>query len=319
MMQTIRIILVMALSLVMIPSQSQSGADEFSNNISFKVFGECIHCQQRIEAAAKRGGATSANWNMQSKMLKVSYDGSDKTLESIKSNIVSVGHDLEDRKADDKVYASLPECCHYRKESLSNEVEAVSANMLEGSVSGADANGKLIPLPQANITIAGTGNVVQADGTGHFRIDVGSQGAMLIASYAGYNNDTLHVMGGGHANVILEQSFSLEGVVLRARQRSSYISNLGAMRTQIMTDKELIKAACCNLGESFETNASVDVTYNDAVTGSKQIQLLGLSGNYTQLTVENLPGPRGLATPLGLNSIAGPWIESIQLTKGIGS
>src|SRR5690606_33984643 len=162
-------------------------------------------------------------------------------------------------------------------------------------------------------------NVVQADGTGHFRIDVGSQGAMLIASYAGYNNDTLHVMGGGHANVILEQSFSLEGVVVRARQRSSYISNLGAMRTQIMTDKELIKAACCNLGESFETNPSVDVTYNDAVTGSKQIQLLGLSGNYTQLTVENLPGPRGLATPLGLNSIAGPWIESIQLTKGIGS
>ena len=46
---------------------------------------------------------------------------------------------------------------------------------------------------------------------------------------------------------------------------------------------------------------------------------MGLSGNYTQLTVENLPGPRGIATPLGLNSIAGPWIESIQLTKGTGS
>ena len=86
-----------------------------------------------------------------------------------------------------------------------------------------------------------------------------------------------------------------------------------------MTGSELLKAACCNLSESFETNPSVDVSYNDAVTGSKQIQLLGLSGNYTQLTVENLPGPRGIATPLGLNSIAGPWIESIQLTKGVGS
>ncbi|MEY3873607.1 MAG: hypothetical protein RL363_328, partial [Bacteroidota bacterium] len=85
------------------------------------------------------------------------------------------------------------------------------------------------------------------------------------------------------------------------------------------TGGELLKAACCNLSESFETNPSVDVSYNDAVTGSKQIQLLGISGNYTQLTVENLPGPRGLATPLGLNSIAGPWIESIQLTKGVGS
>ena len=68
-----------------------------------------------------------------------------------------------------------------------------------------------------------------------------------------------------------------------------------------MTGTELLKAACCNLSESFETNPSVDVSYNDAVTGSKQIQLLGLSGNYTQLTVENLPGPRGIATPLGLN------------------
>jgi hypothetical protein len=73
------------------------------------------------------------------------------------------------------------------------------------------------------------------------------------------------------------------------------------------------------LSESFETNPSVDVSYSDAVTGSRQIELLGLAGIYTQLTVENLPGPRGIATPLGLNSIAGPWIESIQLSKGTGS
>jgi outer membrane receptor for ferrienterochelin and colicin len=86
-----------------------------------------------------------------------------------------------------------------------------------------------------------------------------------------------------------------------------------------MTEKELFKAACCNLSESFETNPSVDVSFSDAVTGSKQIQLLGLSGNYTQLTVENLPGPRGLATTMGLSYIPGPWVESIQLTKGTGS
>jgi outer membrane receptor for ferrienterochelin and colicin len=84
----------------------------------------------------------------------------------------------------------------------------------------------------------------------------------------------------------------------------------------VITQKELFKAACCNLSESFETNPSVDVSFNDAVTGSKQIQLLGLAGIYTQLTVENLPGPRGLATALGLNSIPGTWVESIQLSKG---
>lgn len=111
----------------------------------------------------------------------------------------------------------------------------------------------------------------------------------------------------------------LKEFVINTRVKTTQLSSLATARTEVMTSKELLKAACCNLSESFETNPSVDVSYNDAVTGSKQIQLLGLSGNYTQLTVENLPGPRGLATPLGLNSIAGPWVESIQLTKGIGS
>ena len=104
-----------------------------------------------------------------------------------------------------------------------------------------------------------------------------------------------------------------------SKQRTTNIATLNPIRTQIIMEKEMFKAACCNLSESFETNPSVDVSYNDAVTGSKQIQLLGLSGNYTQLTVENLPGPRGIATPLGLNAVPGPWVESIQLIKGIGS
>lgn len=121
------------------------------------------------------------------------------------------------------------------------------------------------------------------------------------------------------ADTAAVKTAQLKEVTVGARARSSYISGLHPIRTEVMTDKELLKAACCNLSESFETNPSVDVSYNDAVTGSKQIQLLGLSGNYTQLTVENLPGPRGLATPLGLNSIAGPWVESIQLIKGTGS
>ena len=74
---------------------------------------------------------------------------------------------------------------------------------------------------------------------------------------------------------------------------ATYISSTDPFRTATITQKELFKAACCNLSESFETNPSVDVSYNDAVTGSKQIQLLGLAGVYTQLTVENLPGRAG--------------------------
>lgn len=120
-------------------------------------------------------------------------------------------------------------------------------------------------------------------------------------------------------DTILASNHQLKDVSVSSSKASRYINTIGAVRTETITQKELLKAACCNLSESFETNPSVDVSYNDAVTGSKQIQLLGLAGIYTQLTVENLPGPRGLATPLGLKSIPGTWVESIQLSKGTGS
>ena len=88
------------------------------------------------------------------------------------------------------------------------------------------------------------------------------------------------------------------------------------LATEIMTIKTLGKAACCNLSESFETNASVSVSYADAVTGSKQIQLLGLAGNYVQTNVENIPSIRGLKSTYGLNYLPGTWIKSIDLAKG---
>ena len=88
------------------------------------------------------------------------------------------------------------------------------------------------------------------------------------------------------------------------------------LATEVMTIKTLGKAACCNLSESFETNASVSVSYADAVTGSKQIQLLGLAGNYVQTNVENIPSIRGLKSTFGLNYLPGTWIKSIDLAKG---
>ncbi|MCB0410637.1 MAG: TonB-dependent receptor plug domain-containing protein, partial [Flavobacteriales bacterium] len=88
---------------------------------------------------------------------------------------------------------------------------------------------------------------------------------------------------------------------------------------ETMNEKSLMKAACCNLSESFETNPSVDVSFSDAVSGAKQIQLLGLAGKYAQITKENMPYMRGLSNAFGLSFIPGTWIESIQLGKGAGS
>ena len=88
---------------------------------------------------------------------------------------------------------------------------------------------------------------------------------------------------------------------------------------ELITRDELFRAACCNLGESFVTNPSVDVSYNDATTGAKQIRLLGLSGTYVQMLTENMPDFRGAATPFALGYAPGPWIKSIQVSKGTAS
>ena len=90
----------------------------------------------------------------------------------------------------------------------------------------------------------------------------------------------------------------------------------GAVNGVTIGRQELFKAACCNLGESFTTNPSVDVSYSDAATGAKQIKLLGLSGTYVQMLTEQLPALRGAALPYSLDYVPGPWMQSIQVSKG---
>ena len=331
----------MILVFTSITSYSQSkNTLSTDTSISFKVYGACIQCKNRIETAVKRKGVKNAGWNIESKMLTITYDPLQSSLEKIQNRIVAAGHDLENKKSKDNVYTELPACCHYREmETMMTEIAAGTTKMeitdttvivgiseptmlshnVKGVVLESDKKGVFIPLTGASVVWSGTNNGTFTDSTGVFNIKHDGTSSRLIVSYTGFKSDTLTVTDINELKIILGTNKQLGEVIVTAKQRSTYLSATNPIRTQIMTDKELFKAACCNLSESFETNPSVDVSYNDAVTGSKQIQLLGLSGNYTQLTVENLPGPRGIATPLGLNSIAGPWVESIQLTKGIGS
>jgi outer membrane receptor for ferrienterochelin and colicins len=328
-----------------ITSYTQNTKPETVNTIThFKVFGACEQCKDRIEKAAKIKGVKSVEWDVDTKQLSLVYNASVVTLEKIQNRIVAVGHDLENKKARDLVYTQLPACCHYREmETMMTDIKADSlqpdkttvinnlsvtstataivgaTHMIKGLVVEADNKGKFNPLSNASVAWLGTHTGVLTDSTGIFQIKHNGNNSRLVISYTGYLNDTITVTDMNELKVVLASNRQLKEVTVTNRQRASYISTISPIRLEIMTGKELLKAACCNLSESFETNPSVDVSYNDAVTGSKQIQLLGLSGNYTQLTVENLPGPRGIATPLGLNSVSGPWIESIQLTKGVGS
>ena len=97
------------------------------------------------------------------------------------------------------------------------------------------------------------------------------------------------------------------------------VKAVGIANTEIISSRELLRAACCNLGESFTTNPSVDVNYSDAATGAQQIKLLGLSGTYVQMLTENIPNYRGVAAPYALGFIPGPWMQSIQVSKGASS
>lgn len=111
---------------------------------------------------------------------------------------------------------------------------------------------------------------------------------------------------------------TLDEVVVRsdagARKLRRYATN-----SELISSAELARAACCNLGESFTTNPSVDVSYSDAATGARQIRLLGLSGTYVQMLTENIPNFRGAAGAYGLGYVAGPWMQSIQVSKGTSS
>ncbi|HYJ37470.1 MAG TPA: TonB-dependent receptor, partial [Chitinophagaceae bacterium] len=278
-------------------------------------------------------------WDVDTKMLTVTYEPSLIWIDRIHNRIASVGHDTELKKANNAVYNKLPDCCLYRDagrmEKIHQEVVtqafdtmAVIQNHLHnhkdsvnirGIVLEVDKKGAFKPLVGATVIWLGSPEATMTDSTGAFAILHSKKTDRLIISYAGYESDTLTVLPTNEVKIILGKGKQLQEVKVTASRPTTYVKSSDPFRVSVMTEKELFKAACCNLSESFETNPSVDVSYNDAVTGSKQIHLLGLSGNYTQLTVENLPGPRGIATGQGLNSIPGTWIESIQMMKGTGS
>ncbi|MEY3126663.1 MAG: hypothetical protein RL273_816, partial [Bacteroidota bacterium] len=119
--------------------------------------------------------------------------------------------------------------------------------------------------------------------------------------------------------ILLYSDKLLPEILIEYRKNGHSISRLKTLHVEELTAIELRKAACCNLSESFETNASVDVNITDAVSGAKKIQMMGLDGVYTQIQMENIPYLRGLESAFGLSSLSGTWIESIQITKGTGN
>ena len=192
----------------------------------------------------------------------------------------------------------------------------------QASISGKVVDAKTNdPLIGAVILEEGTGQVALTNVEGDFVLMVSAGFPVKIfVSYVGFTADSLFVNADKAQLLIkLKPSTELKGTEIEARRQSTDISTLKPRNIETLNEGELLKAACCNLSESFETNPSVDVSYTDAVTGAKEIQMLGLSGIYTQLLGEAIPILRGMATPYGLLYVPGSWMESIQISKGAGS
>ena len=195
----------------------------------------------------------------------------------------------------------------------------LSCGMASAKVVGTVLDDKGYPLVGANVYWVGTTIGVATDLDGRFDLQEVKTTNLLVSSFMGYHNDTTEVHSHGPLTIVLVNDLVLEEVNIVERKMAVLRSRISPLQTETITGEALCMAACCNLSESFETSASVDVAYSDAATGAKQIRLLGLSGTYVQMLTENTPNIRGLAQAFGMEYIPGPWMEAIQVSKGTSS
>ena len=191
---------------------------------------------------------------------------------------------------------------------------------IKGMVMEPSPQGKHLPLPGANVIWEGTSVGTITDIDGNFTLPYESSYKRLIISYVGYKSKTIDVKNPNTViHILLQSTDDLEEVTVTTRKKASATSYLASQNITTISSKELLKAACCNLSESFETNPSIDVNFTDAISGTKQIKMLGLTSPYILIATENVPSVRGASQAYGLSFIPGTWVESIQVTKGAGS
>ncbi|MDR2222155.1 MAG: TonB-dependent receptor [Flavobacteriaceae bacterium] len=171
----------------------------------------------------------------------------------------------------------------------------------------------------ASIYWKNTSTGVTSDMSGKFSIPFQPNSTLTI-SYVGYQTQFFDFSDKSqNIHIKLEPDTKLEEVVINTKQRNTSRSMSGTTNGFVMNSGELLKAACCNISEAFETNASIDVNYTDAITGTKQIKMLGLTSPYILIAEENIPSVRGASQTYGLSYTPGTWVESIQVTKGAGT
>ncbi len=176
------------------------------------------------------------------------------------------------------------------------------------------------PIAEAIITWKGSDIVINSNAEGIFEIARALGKDTLIIQAAGYRSIKMYIPASEKKLMIeMVTSIDLSTVEINGKRVNQNISNLDIRNIEYVTSSELQKAPCCNLSESFENSGTVDVSYTDAITGAKEIQMLGLKGIYSQLMIENRPTLYGLTASYALEYLPGTWLSSIQIVKGTGS
>ena len=195
----------------------------------------------------------------------------------------------------------------------------INAQDIKGKVLEIDNQNNTKPLIGANVFWENTNIGTITDSQGQYTIPKTTElPATLNVGYIGYSLKKKEIVNNEYI-FYMESSIDLDEVDVKGKKQTTIFSTVKPLNVQTITTDEILKAACCNLSECFETNAAVDVTYSDAISGIKTINMLGLSGKYVQITNESVPLIDGLLNSYGLSYVPGSWIESIQVTKGIGS
>jgi len=196
---------------------------------------------------------------------------------------------------------------------------STSQEQIEGIIMEVNDKNEHIGLAGASVFWANVSIGVTTNMDGSFTLPYEKEYTKLVVSYVGFRTDTLTISEPNKIYHTLMPKGQLDEVVISARKKASARSFLSSRNVINVSSAELLKAACCNLSESFETNPSIDVNFADAITGTRQIKMLGLTSPYILITTENIPSIRGASQAYGLSFVPGTWVESIQITKGAGS
>ena len=199
-------------------------------------------------------------------------------------------------------------------------VNLYSQEKVKGKVVFEDS-GVSYPIGGSSIYWQGTQSGTISNDNGEFEIQKIESTNNLVISYIGFKTQIILIEKDKFYNVVLvyDDENELDDVTVTKRRNAVQRSYILPQNVVKISEQELLNAACCNLSESFETNPAIDVNHSDAITGTKQINMLGLKSPYILITEENVPMVRGASQTYGLGFTPGPWIESIQVTKGMGS